>query len=156
MKSFWADFKKFITKGNIIDLAVAVVIGGAFNKIVTSFVNDVVMPLVSLLVGGLNVSDWKWVIKEAILDEAGAVVTAETALKYGVFIQAVIDFLIVAFCIFVALRLIMKAKNKLHEKEIAQAKAEAEAKAKAEAEKAPAETVESILKDIRDQLKAGK
>ena len=74
MKGFWADFKKFITKGNIIDLAVAVVIGGAFNKIVTGLVNHIIMPLVGLAMGGLNVKDWKWVLKEAVLDETGAVV----------------------------------------------------------------------------------
>ena len=71
---FWSDFKKFISKGNIVDLATAVVIGNAFNKIVTGLVNNIIMPVVSLAVGGLNVSDWKYVIKDAVLNEAGEVV----------------------------------------------------------------------------------
>ena len=86
--SFFADFKKFISKGNILDLAVAVVIGTAFNKIVTSLVNDIIMPLISLCTGGVSVEDWKWVITPA------TETTAEVALAYGTFIQAIIDFLI--------------------------------------------------------------
>lgn len=112
MGKFSEDFKAFIAKGNVVDMAVGVVIGGAFNKIVTSLVNDVIMPLVGLLMGGLNVSDWKWVIREAVLDAEGAIVTAENAVKYGNFIQTVLDFLIVAFTIFVVLRVFTKLKKK--------------------------------------------
>ena len=90
MKKFFKDFKTFISKGNIIDLAVAVVIGTAFNKIVSSLVNDVIMPLASLMVGGKNVTEWKWVINKAQYDASGNVVVAETALKYGMFIQTII------------------------------------------------------------------
>lgn len=118
MGKFSEDFKAFIAKGNVVDMAVGVVVGGAFNKIVTSLVNDIIMPLVSLLVGGLNVSDWKWVIREAVLDAEGAVATAETALCYGNFIQTVIDFLIVALTIFTVLRVFNKMqekREKLHE-----------------------------------------
>ena len=169
MKGFWSDFKKFITKGNIIDLAVAVVIGGAFNKIVTGLVNHIIMPLVGLAMGGLNVKDWKWVLKEAVLDETGAVVTAENAVLYGEFIQLILDFLIIAFCIFVALRIMMKSKEKLHAADIAAAKQKADeeaaakaaadeaAKAAAEAEiaKQKAEDAEKLqlLREIRDSLK---
>ncbi len=169
MKGFWADFKKFITKGNIIDLAVAVVVGGAFNKIVTGLVNNIIMPLVGLALGGLNVKDWKWVLKEAVLDETGAVVTAENAVLYGEFIQLILDFLIIAFCIFVALRIMMKSKEKLNAAEIAAAKQKADeeaaakaaadeaAKAAAEAEiaKQKAEDAEKLqlLREIRDSLK---
>ena len=109
---FWSDFKKFISKGNIVDLATAVVIGNAFNKIVTGLVNNIIMPVVSLAVGGLNVSDWKYVIKDAVLNEAGEVVEAETAILYGDFIQSILDFLIVALCIFTALRILMKTKRR--------------------------------------------
>ncbi|MBQ6613857.1 MAG: large conductance mechanosensitive channel protein MscL [Clostridia bacterium] len=112
MGKFGQDFKAFISKGNVVDMAVGVVVGGAFNKIVTSLVNDIIMPLVGLLVGGLNVSDWKWVIKEAVLDAEGAVVTAENAVLYGNFIQNIIDFLIVAFTIFVVLRVFTKLQKK--------------------------------------------
>ena len=110
------EFKEFISKGNVVDMAVGVVVGGAFNKIVTSLVNDIIMPLVSLLVGGLSVSDWKWVIRQAVLDAEGAVVTAETALCYGNFIQTVIDFLIVALTIFTVLRVFTKLQIKREKK----------------------------------------
>lgn len=169
MKNFWKDFKAFISKGNIIDLATAVVIGGAFNKIVTGLVNYIVMPLISLLAGGLNMEDWKYVIKEATFDEAGNVATAETAVLYGTFIQTIIDFLLVALSIFIVLRIIMKAKAKLQAAEIAaaeeaKAKAEAEAKEKADAEAAAAEEAKAaaaaaeaeklqLLKEIRDSLR---
>ena len=117
MGKFSEDFKAFIAKGNVIDMAVGVVVGGAFNKIVTSLVNDIIMPLISLAVGGLSVTDWKWVIREAVLDAEGAVVTAENALTYGNFIQTVIDFLIIAFTVFVALRVFTKLQGKRKEEE---------------------------------------
>lgn len=149
MKKFFEEFKNFIAKGNVIDMATAVIIGAAFNKIITSLVNDVVMPLISLLVGGLNVNDWKWVISPEVVDEAGVVVTAENALRYGVFIQAVIDFLIVAFCIFVALKLILSFKTTFQNLK----KKEEEAVAEVE-EPAPEIPVEQqLLTEIRDLLK---
>lgn len=115
MKKFWQEFKAFIAKGNVVDLAVAVIIGQAFNKIVSSLVNDIIMPLVSLAVGGVNVTDWKWVIKPAEYDEVGTVLVAETALKYGVFIQYIIDFLIIAFTVFMIVKLFNISKNKLND-----------------------------------------
>ena len=136
MKKFFADFKEFAMKGNIIDMAVGVIIGGAFGKIVTALVENIIMPLITLLTGGVAVSDWKWVITAA--DEANGV--AENALAYGLFIQAIIDFLLIALSIFVALKVIMKAKSMFEKKE-----EEAE-------EEAPAETTEDILKDIRAAL----
>ena len=151
MKKFFNEFKAFIAKGNVIDMATAVIIGAAFNKIITSLVNDVIMPLISLLVGGLDVTDWKWVISPEVLDEAGVVVTAENALRYGVFIQTVIDFLIVAFCIFLALKVVLTFKgtfDKLKKKE---------EEAAAEVEEAPAEpeisVEQQLLTEIRDLLK---
>lgn len=113
IKNFYGDFKKFISKGNIIDLAIAVIIGGAFSKIVSSLVNDFIMPLISLLTGGTNISDLKWVIKEAVYDINGVVVTAESAFRYGTFIQSIIDFLIIAFFIFVVFRIINASSKKL-------------------------------------------
>lgn len=107
MKNFWKDFKAFITKGNILDLAVGVVVGGAFGKITSSLVNDIIMPLISLATGGIAVSDWKWVITPA--NEAAGI--AESALYYGNFIQTVLDFLIIAFSIFLVLRIIMKSRE---------------------------------------------
>lgn len=115
MKKFWAEFKKFISKGNIVDLALAVVIGAAFNKIVTSLVNDIIMPLISLAVGGADVSDWKWVITPAEHDANGAVIVAETALKYGSFIQTIIDFLIIALSLFIAFKIFTFSKKKMEQ-----------------------------------------
>ncbi len=139
-RSFWSDFKKFIAKGNVLDLAVAVVISTAFGKITTSLVNNIIMPFVSLLIGGINVTDWKWVIRpavEAVTDPAtGAVLVparAETALEYGIFIQNILNFLIIAFSVFVFVRLIAGAEKRLRAKETA---AQAEAKAAADAEAA--------------------
>ena len=113
MKKFWAELKAFIAKGNVVDLAIAVIIGAAFNKIVSSLVNDVIMPLISCAVGGADVSDWKWVIRPAEYGESGEVLVAETALKYGNFIQTIIDFLIIACTLFIIFKIFTYAKNKL-------------------------------------------
>lgn len=167
MKNFFKDFKAFIAKGNILDMAVGVIIGGAFGKIVTSLVNDIIMPLISCIIG-VSFADWKWVVHPAVMD-GDVIVKAETAVMYGNFIQATVDFLIIALCIFAALRIMMNLHNARKKTEVltkeevkalkkegkskeqiaeidAQKKAEMEA-AKA-AEPAP-ETVESLLKDIK-------
>lgn len=150
MKKFIEEFKAFIAKGNVIDMAVAVVIGTAFNKIVSSLVNDVIMPLVGLLVGKMNVAELKWVITPAVLDETGTVVTAETALRYGSFIQTIIDFLIIAMSIFIMLKIVLGAKEKLHFTKKAEEAAEAEAEEVAETESSP--SAEELLTEIRDLL----
>ncbi|MDF2821127.1 MAG: mscL [Clostridiales bacterium] len=100
------EFKKFALKGNIIDLAVGVVIGGAFGKIVTSLVNDIIMPFLGIVMGKVSFVDLKWVIKAAEGD------TAELAVRYGLFLQTMLDFLIIAFSIFIVIRLLMKFKKK--------------------------------------------
>ena len=100
------EFKAFALKGNVIDLAVAVIIGGAFGKIVSSLVNDLLMPLIGVLLGGVNFSDLKYVISPA-LGEA-----AEAAIYYGAFIQSVVDFLIIAFSIFIFIKVITRGKKK--------------------------------------------
>ena len=142
MKKFFSEFKAFIAKGNVIDMAVAVVIGGAFGKIVTSLVNDIVMPLISMITGSANVTEWKHVITPAVLDEAGAVVTPEVAFMYGNFIQTIIDFLIIAFCIFVMLKVVLGLQSKLKKKE-----------EEVVEEAVPEETELSVLREIRDSLK---
>ena len=139
-------------------MAVGVVIGSAFSKIVSSLVNDIIMPAVSMITGNVSLSDMKYVIKEAVTDPATQkVITPEVSLNYGNFIQLIIDFLLVAFCIFCVLRVMMKVNNKLHAKELAEAEAkkkeEEEKKKAAEAEEAAKETVEDILRDIRESLK---
>ena len=145
MKKFFEDFKAFAMKGNVVDMAVGVVVGGAFGKIVSSFVADIITPLLGILLGKVSFTDLKWVITPAVLDEAGNVVEAELALTYGNFIQQVIDFLIIALSIFVVLRVIMALKSKFEKKQ------------EEIVEEAPAEPVPSeelvTLREIRDLLK---
>ncbi len=129
-KGFFAEFKTFIKRGNVMDLAVAVVIGGAFGKIVTSLVNDIIMPLVGIIIGGHNFTSLSLTIGTA-------------SINYGTFIQNIIDFLIVAFCIFVVMKIVNKFLIK-------------EKKEDAKAEKAePSEEVK-LLTEIRDLLKKKK
>lgn len=113
--SFIKDFKEFALKGNVVDLAVAVVIGGAFGKIVTSLVNDIIMPLVGMVTGGIDFSKKKIVLSSAVMDATGKVVKPENALTYGNFINAIIMFLIIAFSIFIAIRGFMKLQKKKEE-----------------------------------------
>lgn len=143
VKKFAEEFKAFIAKGNVVDMAVAVIIGGAFGKIVTSLVNDVIMPMVGLVVGRLNVSELKWVIEPAAVDAAGNA-TPEVALCYGNFLQTVLDFLIVSLCVFVMLKIVLGAKDKLIHKKEEEPEPEPE-------EQAP--TAEELLTEIRDLLK---
>lgn len=138
---FIEDFKKFIFKGNVIDMAVGVVIGASFGKIVTGLVNYIINPFVGIFVKSGNLDSVKTVISEAVYDEAGNVVTAENAILWGTWIQTIIDFLLTALCIFIVLRILMKAKNTLEHKKIEAEKKKAEeeeAKAKAEKEAADA------------------
>ena len=141
MKKFIEEFKTFAMRGNVIDMAVGVVIGGAFGKITTSIVNDIIMPLVSMLTGGINFSSWKLVLKQAVLDAQGAVVSEEVAVNFGNTIAVVLDFIIIAFAVFC----MVKALNNLHRK-----KEEAPAE-----EPAPPEpsAEEKLLMEIRDLLK---
>lgn len=148
MKKFFSDFKEFAMKGNILDMAVGVIIGGAFGKIVSSLVADVVTPLISLLTGSVNLTNLKWVLKEAVM-EGGEIIKEEVALTYGNFIQAIIDFLLIALSIFIVLRLIMNAQKKLESLR----KKEEEV---AEEEPAPEENELSVLKEIKELLEAKK
>ena len=109
---FVSDFKAFITKGNILDMAVGVIIGGAFGKIVSSLVADIIMPLVSSLCNTKSLADLKYVLTEATVDEAGAAV-AEVAVKYGNFIMLVVDFLIVALCMFLVIKMFVGMRTKV-------------------------------------------
>jgi large conductance mechanosensitive channel len=112
--SILKEFKAFAMRGNVVDLAVGVVIGAAFGKIVSSFVNDILMPPIGLLIGNSNFSDLSLTLKDASLDEAGNAIAAIT-LNYGMFIQTVLDFIIIAFAIF----LVVKAMNRMKKKEAA-------------------------------------
>ncbi|MBP9854646.1 MAG: large-conductance mechanosensitive channel protein MscL [Candidatus Omnitrophica bacterium] len=106
------EFKDFAMKGNVVDMAVGIIIGGGFGKIVSSVVNDIIMPPVGILMGGTNFKDLKWILKPASVDTAGAAKDAVT-LNYGQFLQTTLDFMILAFAIF----LMIKAMNKLKRKE---------------------------------------
>lgn len=140
------EFKEFIMKGNIIDLAVAVIIGGAFGKVITSFVNDILMPPIGLLLGNVNFKELKLVLqsgKEAVMNGTQIMTPAiaEVSLNYGAFIQNIFDFLIIGFCIFLALKAYQKAY-----------------KQKEEAPAPPPEPTneEKLLTEIRDILKGNK
>lgn len=103
---FMSDFKAFAMRGNVFDLAVGVIIGSAFGKITTSFVNDIIMPLIGLLLGGVNLKEWKIEVPNVW----GVVSDEPSTVNIGVFIQSVVDFLIIAFCVFVMLRLLSKLR----------------------------------------------
>ncbi len=130
MSKFVQEFKQFAMKGNVVDMAVGIIIGGAFGKIVSSLVSDLLMPLVGALAGGVNFTDWKWTI-------------VGVTLNYGNFIQVLIDFIIIAFCVF----LLIKGINRLN----AMKKKEEEAPAPAPEPKPTKE--ELLLTEIRDLLK---
>jgi len=132
------EFKAFALKGNVIDLAVGFIVGGAFGKIVSSLVNDVVMPPIGILIGGVDFSDLSITLKHAAVDDAGKAIPAVT-LNYGTFINNIIDFLIIAGSIF----LVVKAMNALKRKEEA---------APAPAPEPPKDV--QLLSEIRDILKA--
>ena len=147
MKKFFEEFKTFAMRGNVIDMAVGVVIGGAFGKITTSIVNDIIMPLISMITGGVNFSDWKWVLKEAVTEVGadGALVetAAEVSVKFGNTIAIILDFIIIAFAVFC----MVKALNSLHRKK------EEPAPEPAPEPEPPAPTTEELLAEIRDLLK---
>lgn len=134
--SMLKEFKEFAMRGNVIDLAVGVVIGGAFGKIVTSLVNDVIMPPIGLITGGVDFSDMKWVIKAADNSDPAHKV-AEVALQYGVFINTLIQFIIIAFAIFLMVKVVNRLSRKQEE---------------AAAPAAPPADV-ALLTEIRDLLK---
>ena len=146
MKKFFEEFKAFAMRGNVIDMAVGVVIGGAFGKITTSIVNDIIMPLISMITGGIDFSAWKWVLKEAVkeLDPAtGEMVEKlpEVAVNFGNTIAIILDFIIIAFAIFCVVKLMNRMKKKEEEKP-------------AEPEAPPAPSAEEVLlSEIRDLLK---
>ena len=147
MKKFFEEFKQFAMRGNVIDLAVGVVVGGAFGKITNSVVNDIIMPVIGVLTGGLNFSDWKIVLKEAVTSVGadGALVeeAAEVAITFGNTIAVILDFIIIAFAVFC----MVKAINGLHRKK-------EEPAPEPEPEPVPEPSAEEkLLTEIRDLLK---
>ena len=181
MKKFWEDFKKFIKRGNVVDMAVGVAVATAFTAIVTAFTKGFITPLLALLTGNSATAELKWVIRPEVLDAEGNVLTAEVAILWGGFVQAILDFLIVAFVLFLVMRIVSQVSNrvkklledeaKIAAEKAAKEKADAEeAAAKAEAERIAAEEAakaaeecakekarlvheESLLVEIRDLLR---
>jgi large conductance mechanosensitive channel len=130
------EFKEFASKGNVVDLAVGIIIGGAFGKIITSIVADIIMPPIGLLIGGINFTDIKLTLKDAVAGATGKVTSQAVTLNFGNFLQVLFDFLIVAFAIF----LLVKALNHIQKK-------------KEEAPPPPPTKEELLLTEIRDLLK---
>ncbi len=140
MKKFFSEFKEFAMRGKVIDLAIGVVIGGAFGAITTSLVNDIIMPFVSLITGGVDFTQWKWILKAGELNEAGELV-GQVSVNYGNLISVILNFLIIAVVLFC----VVKGINKLKKPE------------EPAPEPAPAgPTTEELLGEIRDLLKEGK
>lgn len=137
MGKFLSDFRDFAMRGNVVDMAVGVIIGGAFGKIITSLVDDVIMPGIGVLTGGTNFSDYKYVIKEGVT-KGEEVITPEVAITWGNFVQTIVDFLIIAFCIFIAIRFMQNMRRKKEEEAAAAAPA--------------GPTQEELLTEIRDLL----
>lgn len=141
MGKFIEDFKAFALKGNVIDMAIGVIVGGAFGKIVTSLVNDILMPVITVITGGDGYKNLKYVItpgREAVGDVAAV---EEVAINYGLFIQNIVDFIIIALCIFIALRYTVKFMKK-------------EEKVEEEAPAPEPTAEEKLLTEIRDILKS--
>lgn len=171
---FWAEFKAFISKGNVMSLAIGVVLGAAFNAIVNGFVNGIINPLISLAIGKASVEEWVIVLKPEVVDAVtGEVTQAATLLQYGVFIQAIINFLIIGLSLFVGMKIVMGIQNKAkklaemakdkfdRKEEEAEEAAETAPVAETPAEPAPAPAPEvasahtdELLSEIRDLLKA--
>ncbi len=143
MSNFLKDFKDFAMKGNVIDMAVGVIIGAAFGKIVSSLVDDIIMPLVGVATGGINFTDYKWVIQPEVKDAAGEIIAPLVSLNWGNWVQTVVNFLIVAFCIFVMIRFMSNLRKKK------------EAEPAAAAPAGPTKE-EALLAEIRDILKEKK
>lgn len=131
------EFKDFAMRGNVVDLAVGIIIGGAFGKIVSSLVADIIMPPIGLLISGITFADIKWTMKDAVMDASGKIIKNAVTLNVGNFILAIIDFLIIAFAIF----LLVKGLNRLQKK-------------KEEPVAPPPTKQEALLTEIRDLLRS--
>lgn len=141
-KGFIAEFKEFIMRGNVLDMAIGVIIATAFGAITTSLINNILMPLIGLIFGGIDLSKWDITLSPAVVDEAGEVVKEASVLGIGTFLTAIINFILIAFVVF----LIVKAMNKVNDMKKKEEEAEEEAPPEPTAE-------EKLLTEIRDLLK---
>ena len=147
MKGLIEEFKQFILRGNVVDMAVGVVVGNSFKAISTSMVNDVIMPAIGMLLGKVEFSELKIILQQQVLDEAGKELVAEVAIRYGAFIQTIIDFIIVAAAVFVMIKVFallsnLRAKEEVKEEPVVE-----------EVVEEPKPTSEELLAEIRDLLK---
>lgn len=149
-KGFIADFKAFVMRGNVIDMAVGVIIAGAFGKITTSIVNDVFMPFIGWLIGGFDLSQLNIILKPEVLDEAGAVVEPAVTIGIGTLLVTIIDFLIIAFIVFLIIKMFAKARE-LSEKALAKKEETVE-----EVPEEPKPTTEELLAEILEEIKKKK
>lgn len=142
-KKFWSDFKKFIAKGNVLDLAVAVVVAAAFNAIVNGLVDYIITPFITFMTSGVSIHEWEYILRPEVINaETGVVEVTKISIQYGLWIQTIVDFIIISLSIFLAVRIIKNIQNKIREDELREKeekakreKEEAEAKAKAEEER---------------------
>ena len=145
MKKMFEEFKKFIMRGNVLDMAVGVIVAGAFGKITTSLVNDLFMPFISWIFGARDMTALNVVVRPEIVNEAGEVTQTAITLGFGTFVATIIDFILIAFVVFLVVKLMNTAKEKL-------AKKEEEAPAEEPAPPAPSNE-EVLLTEFRDLLK---
>jgi large conductance mechanosensitive channel len=143
MKKYLREFKEFAVKGNVIDLAVAVIVGGAFGKIVSSLVADIVMPLIGAIIGGVNFTSWKWTLRAATLGDTGALLKPAIVMNIGMFMQNIFDFIIIALAIFFMVKIIGRLKKQLIKERAAEVKSEPTLLTKDQ----------ELLVEIRDLLK---
>lgn len=162
-KGFFSDFKKFIMKGNVLDLAVAVVIGAAFSAITNGLVKNIITPVMTYFTSGVSINEWEVVLREAVMNAEGVVEVEKISIQYGLWLQTIIDFIIIAFSIFVVVRIIKGMEAKFNEKERAEKEAaeaakkaaeEAEAAKKAEEEAAKTAAQQAILDEYYANVRA--
>lgn len=150
MKEIFKEFREFASRGNVVDLAVGVIIGGAFGKIVTSLVDDIIMPPIGLILGGVNFNDIKILLKAAQVDAAGVITSPEVAIRVGAFLQTFLNFMIIAIAIFLMVKGINTLRREIERREKAQQKLEAKA---VEEHKV---TELEVLQEIRDLMQKQK
>lgn len=154
MSKFFKEFKEFAMKGNVMDMAIGVIIGAAFGAIVTSLVGDLIMPLISWATGGIDFTEWQITLRAAVEATETTEAVEGLYIKYGKFLNVLFDFIIIAFSIFLVIKGINKMSRKLESEKAKKAKEEADAETKAAAEVPAPESEEvKILKEIRDAIK---
>ena len=151
-KGMMQEFKEFIMRGNVLDMAVGVIIAGAFGKITTALVNNILMPFISLIFGARDMTALNVIVREAVTDADGNVVKEAIVLGFGTFVATIIDFILVALVVFLIVTAFTKAREKAEAKKKAEEEAAAAAAAAAAEEVPPAPTTEELLVEIRDLL----